>query len=137
MINFTVYGKPIGKQRPRFGRGRAYTPKETVAYEKQISEACLKAMKEGDHLCYNPDESLKVTARFYYPIPASWTKHKTEMAAAGIIAPNTKPDIDNCFKCILDGCQGIAFDDDKQVTKGEIVKVYSTEPRTEITIERI
>lgn len=33
-IEFTVFGEPQGKARPRFTRmGRAYTPKKTADYE--------------------------------------------------------------------------------------------------------
>ena len=39
-VSFTVYGKPIGKQRPKFARKygsvMTYTPKETVNYENLV-----------------------------------------------------------------------------------------------------
>ena len=40
-IEFVVYGKPQGKQRPRFSRrsNSVYTPKNTQAYERQIAKA--------------------------------------------------------------------------------------------------
>ncbi|MEA5004707.1 MAG: RusA family crossover junction endodeoxyribonuclease [Christensenella sp.] len=44
-IEFWVEGDPKGKERPRANRfGRPYTPKNTLAYEKKIREACEKAM---------------------------------------------------------------------------------------------
>ena len=139
MIKFTVYGKPIGKQRPRFDRrgGHMYTPKETVMYEKAIEEACLLAMKNGDLLSFNPDEALAVRVDAYYPIPQSWSKRKKEQAVIGLLAPVSKPDIDNVLKSILDGAQGIAFYDDKQIVEAGIKKYYSNEPRVEVTITTI
>lgn len=139
MIKFTVYGKPIGKQRPRFDRrgGHMYTPKETVIYEKKVEEACLKAMKEGDLLAFAPDEPIFVEMIAYYPIPTSKSNKWQLRAIMGKEYPIVKPDLDNVMKIILDGCQGIAFHDDKQVVDSHPKKAYSNEPRVEVTITTI
>lgn len=36
----------------------------------------------------------------------------------------TKPDIDNIIKAVLDGLNGVAFKDDKQVTSIKATKFY-------------
>ena len=62
-MKFTVYGKPQGKARPRFTkRGGAYTPKNTVDYEKQISQAYVSA--GGTLISDTAPIQIKITA--YY-----------------------------------------------------------------------
>ena len=44
MIEFVIPGEPRGKGRPRFSKsGHAYTPSETVAYEKLVRACWYKA----------------------------------------------------------------------------------------------
>ncbi|MDY7939017.1 RusA family crossover junction endodeoxyribonuclease, partial [Clostridioides difficile] len=37
-VNFTIYGEPVGKERPRFNLAtkRTYTPNKTKSYEELI-----------------------------------------------------------------------------------------------------
>ena len=46
-IAFTVPGKPVGKQRPRFSRRgtavRTYTPRQTAEYERLVKESYIAA----------------------------------------------------------------------------------------------
>ena len=58
-----------------------------------------------------------------FPIPKSWPRAKKAEAAAGKLAPG-KPDIDNILKVVLDGLNGIAYEDDKQVTIVQCKKSY-------------
>jgi crossover junction endodeoxyribonuclease RusA len=46
-------------------------------------------------------------------------------------------DADNLGKACLDGLNGIAYDDDCQVTMLKILKVKSTQPRTTVIIQEI
>lgn len=53
----------------------------------------------------------------------------------GQLFPCKKPDIDNIIKIILDGLNGVMFDDDKQVVNVSATKVYTEqEPKVEIQI---
>lgn len=61
-----------------------------------------------------------------FQIPKSWTRVKKADAAAGKLAPG-KPDIDNILKVVLDGLNGIAYEDDKQVVLVQCRKTYSTD----------
>ena len=56
---------------------------------------------------------------------------------AGLEKPTKKPDIDNIGKVVMDALNKIAFDDDSQVIKLLVEKVYGEEPRVEITIGEI
>ena len=46
-ITFTVPGKPVGKQRPRFSRQgtavRTYTPRQTAEYERLVRVSYIAA----------------------------------------------------------------------------------------------
>ena len=50
-IKFTIPGPPKGKQRPRIcklnGRSIAYTPKQTIEYEKLIRTRCVAALAKS------------------------------------------------------------------------------------------
>ena len=50
-IKFTVPGPPKGKQRPRIcrvnGRSVAYTPKQTIEYEKLVRARCVTNYKKS------------------------------------------------------------------------------------------
>lgn len=101
MTVFTIYGKPQGKARPRFSNGHAYTPKQTTDYEKQIKNAFRAA---GGQMIES--EGVIIEIDVYYKKTAA-DKKKT--------SPTKKPDIDNICKIVLDGLNGVAYPDDKQV----------------------
>ena len=123
----TIPGKPVGKARPRF-RGAGfkvitYTPPATKKYEKEVA----RIYKQSAGVLYtNIPLRVRILAKF--PIPESWSKKNKEKALKVEIKPNKKPDLDNIAKIILDGLNGVAYTDDKQVTSLEIEKVYSDTP---------
>ena len=51
-------------------------------------------------------------------------KKKQAAVYAGEIKPTVKPDIDNIVKIVLDGLNGVAFTDDKQVIEIQAQKCY-------------
>lgn len=128
MYSFFVDGKPQGKARPRFSRGRAYTPKTTADYEKHIAE------------CYNGDkfsDALFVDIKAYFGVPKSYTKKQIKAIENGGY-PLKKPDADNICKVVLDALNGVAYEDDKQVVDCRIVKQYSfVKEGLEITIGEV
>lgn len=130
-MNLTIYGKPQPKERPRVYKGHGITPTRTRNYEAKIAaewRAKYPKPLEGD---------VRVWITFYMPTPISWSKTKKERAERGIIRPSVRPDIDNLVKIILDGLNGVAFMDDKQVVELTTAKYYSAEPRTAILVEEI
>lgn len=130
---FTVPGKPMAKQRPRFNRktGRAYTPTDTANYENLIRLAFRE--KYPEHVPTAEAVTLSVCA--VYPIPQSWTKRKQIQAANGEIHPG-KPDIDNILKIVQDSLNNVAWNDDAQVFKiRDTEKRYGTRPGLTVLIE--
>ena len=124
MVYFFVPGKVQGKARPRFSHrsGTVYTPGKTKSYERQIAEA----YEAQSGPCF--EGAVTVIIEAVFSIPKSWTRAKKAEAAAGKLAPG-KPDIDNILKVVLDGLNGIAYEDDKQVVMTQCKKVYADTTR--------
>lgn len=131
-LRFSVLGQPVGKARPRFSRTRVYTPAKTVRYEEQISEAAKVAMYGLPPVA--TDVAFDVEIEAYYAVPASWSKKRRISALQGVDRPMTKPDLDNLAKSVLDGMNGIVFEDDKQVVGLTVTKHYSDTPRIEVVV---
>jgi len=110
------------------GRARAYTPKKSADYEKQIAAACnVEAPLEGP---------LSMVIKIYLPIPASWSKKKQQQARDREIFPTSRPDIDNYAKAVLDALNGIAYEDDSQVIDLIVEKRYARdEPGVLVVLE--
>lgn len=129
----TVLGEPIAKGRPRFAKGRTYTPKRTVDAENVIR---LTAIAQGFEKLNGP---LRMTVTFEMRIPKSWPAQSRKEALEGFIRPTKTPDIDNLFKLVADALQGdnMVYQDDNQIVEIMAVKRYSAEPKTIILIEGI
>lgn len=113
-----IPGKPKGKQRPRVVRGHAFTPQETKDYEQMIA-MLWKCERYGIS-----DKPIEIDITAFYLVPKSWSKKKQEAVRSGDIKPTVKPDIDNIVKIVLDGLNGVAFTDDKQVIEIQAQKCY-------------
>lgn len=114
-----VEGKIKGKDRPRFFKGHAYTPKATKDYEKKVKDEYIK---HGGKLLETP---VKVNIIAWHKIPKGTTKKELIEIRQGLKLPTKKPDADNIAKIILDALNGIAFNDDTQVVKLTIVKKFT------------
>ena len=113
-----IPGKPKGKQRPRVVRGHAFTPQQTKDYELMIANL-YKAM-HGKMI----DGYVRVEIYPLYLVPKKCTKKKREQIERKEILPAVKPDIDNIIKIVLDGLNGVAYKDDKQVIEVKARKAY-------------
>ena len=135
-VEFSVPGKPFAKQRPRVvtrgGFARAYTPKQTVDYENLVKKSYSQTV---GNLELNGPISAKIEGVF--PIPKSISKKDEEMMLKGDILHTKKPDCDNIAKSVLDALNGIAYNDDSQVCKLSINKVYGEIPKTNVILEEI
>ena len=131
MIEFTVPGIPVPKGRPRFGKGRTYTPADTVAAERTVAIYARRA-------CRKPlTGPLRLGVVFYVPIPKDSTKARFAARLSGSERPITKPDLDNYLKLVLDACNRIVYADDNQVVEIVATKWYSDKPNTLVTVEPI
>ena len=134
LVEFTIDAEPVAKGRPRFsGRGgfvRTYTPKATTDWEQLVRQAAVKAMGSSEPLA----GAVRLSIRFWLPIPASWSKKRTEAAKQGKEHHVKKPDVDNFAKAVMDACNGVLYLDDSQVVDLHTSKNYSDWARVEITM---
>lgn len=121
-IEFIIPGEAVGKARPRVCGGHAYTPEKTKMYEARVGwEYVRAAKKRGATGSLRPPLAVFIYA--YHEPPKSWPKKRQSDARgkpwAGL------PDADNICKAILDGLQGVAYDNDSAVTDVTVVKRYT------------
>lgn len=119
-MKFIVYGKPTGKARPRFAKGRAYTPKPTAEYESAVRQAYILSGGTNHH---SSPININITAYF--------RKAKTNTMSF----PMLKPDSDNIAKIICDGLNGVAYNDDKQIISLKIEKAWADDGIEMVEIE--
>ena len=130
---FTIEGEPRGKQRPRYtvrgGYAHEYTPAETVEYQRKVKAAFYAA---GGYKLYGP---VKVEVWAFCKIP----KSKSAKAAESMTGKpaEKKPDADNVLKIVLDGLNGEAYDDDKQVTEAIVHKCYWPDGRVVVDVQGV
>lgn len=132
-IIIDVPGVPVGKGRARTATRRKkgggtyiahVTPQKTVNYESLVALAAQQAMAGRAPLAgaVEVEISIRITP------PGSWSVKKTQQAIDGIIRPITTPDVDNVIKALFDGCNGIAWNDDRQVTDiARLTKRYAVQ----------
>lgn len=120
MLWFTVSPIPI-KRRVRFTQhGKAYTDEKT-----RDDLARVRDSYKGEF--FASDEPLALIIDVYKPIPKSKPKHAREPFTV-------KPDVDNIAKAVLDGLNGKAFDDDRQVV---LMTIYKHDRTHDILSEQI
>lgn len=135
IFNLTINRIPVAKGRPRFsnwgGYTHTYTPTKTLNEEKIIKEEL-----KGEWTFEPIDSPIRVFIEFYMPIPTSYSKKKVnEIMVDGKCVHYKKPDLDNLAKLVLDSMNGLVFRDDALICELNLVKRYSTLPRTVITVD--
>jgi len=121
MPEIEVMSPPVPKARPRFGRGRVFTPRGTELAEHRIRQVWIEAG-------YGPQPGalyVEVLARMARPL-----KHFGRRGALLPSAPRwpaVKPDVDNLGKTVMDALKGAAFADDGQIVRLYLAKVYVRE----------
>jgi len=137
MVNFTVYGPPQGKARPRFRKignfVQTYTPAKTKSYEDEIKMFAKAAMGATEPL----ETPVEVFLYIRNSVPASYSKKRTEACLSGQEKPINKTDIDNIAKAFLDGMNGIVYKDDRQVVELHAKKTYAEIAAVEVLIKEI
>ena len=130
-IYFTVPGPPVGKARPKVVRAKngmsmTYTPDKTVAYEELVRLRFQESLEVRPFIPLQGALRIKIFAG--YPIPKSTSKKHRAAMLAGTELPTKKPDWDNIGKIICDALNGVAYEDDKQVTESQMRKRYIDGP---------
>ena len=127
MIKFFIPGDPVGKERPRAtsasGCVRMYTPPKTAAYEEQV-KLCARAAMAGKAPLAG---AVSIRLNIGLKVPKSVSKRLQMSMLSSGTHPCKKPDIDNVIKAVCDACNGITYEDDKQIVAVEAVKSYMEE----------
>lgn len=126
--DFEVISAPVAKARPRFGKGRVFTPRATEKHEWEIRQAFLATFPA--HVPLEGPVSLK--AKAFIAMPKSIPKKRRETAL-----PVVRPDAANLLKCLEDALNGVAWKNDAQLTDIWIAKRYVNNgdvPRWEVSI---
>lgn len=126
----------VPKGRPRFGKGRTFTPKKTAKAEKAIRDAYRGAcIRKYGHVVTAPERAkVMVAATFSTPAPKArprWVpKVLWELGAVPFV---TTPDTDNLLKLVCDGLNpyrgadgetvNVAWHDDSQVVETHAYKL--------------
>ena len=131
-VRFCIDGEPKGKGRPRFSKGRVYTPEKTASYESLVA-LNYRNIAKG----YKFTSPVKVIISVFHKPPQRASKKKTNDMLCSRIRPTKRPDLDNIVKIILDGLNKVAWDDDTQVVELVVSKYYGVEPFVGVCIEEI
>jgi Holliday junction resolvase RusA-like endonuclease len=135
-IMFTIYGEPVPKGRPRFStRGKfpvAYTPEKTKNYESDVGIMAKAAIGASKPL----EGALEAFIYVTFPVPASYSKKRTETCLSGQEKHTKKPDLDNVVKAVLDGMSDIVFLSDSQITSIYATKVYGEVAKVEVMVRQ-
>ena len=134
IIQFTVPGDPVGKGRGRVAgsgtRRWIVTPARTQLYEESVAEFAREAMGDRPPLT----APCHAAIRIYLATPKGWTIERLCMSQ---LEPwhDVAGDLDNFVKSILDGMNGIVFDDDRRVSQLYACKTWDANPRVDVEIE--
>ena len=112
IYELVIPGPIMSKQRPRMNTrsGKAYTPTKTKNEEYLTKQMFVMRYPNFD------------------PIQGK---------VAGIIAPTKKPDWDNIGKLISDALNQLAYFDDAQIVRVNIIKKYARVSETIVKIEEL
>lgn len=133
-IKFHVPGPVVGKQRARLttinGSPRMHSTKKTIAYEGSIAFYAEQTMN-GRALIDSP---CQCNILIGVQVPQSFSKKRREMALQGLIAPTSKPDLDNVVKSAMDGMNGIVWTDDSRCVTLIAKKRFREAPGLWVTV---
>ncbi|EGQ3411892.1 RusA family crossover junction endodeoxyribonuclease, partial [Staphylococcus pseudintermedius] len=105
---------------------QTYMPTHYTKHKKFIADQMPDLKSEKD---------IKLTAEFYFPPLKSWSKKK--LTAMLTRYKNTKPDLDNLLKTVLDAGNGKLWNDDNQIVEIRTFKKWSETARTVLIIEEL
>lgn len=137
-LEFAIPGEPQGKGRPRFSkRGgfvQTYTPTKTKSYEELVKSEYIR---QCGNIMADSNDCIHMEITACFGVPKSTSKVNRLRMLMNLIHPLKKPDIDNIIKVIADALNGIAYKDDKQITRIFAEKIYSDTSCVKVKITSI
>jgi len=120
----------------RLSRGGIhYVPAEQRNAAALLKLAAGQAMRDAGAAVL--DEPLSLTLLAEFPVPASWSKKRRNLAILGQIRPAGRPDIDNLYKLAADAMSGVVYRDDALIVECWLRKVYGVQPKLVCTVAPI
>lgn len=117
-LHFTIDGQPLPKQRARTtlrgNKSVTYTPRKTADYENKVGQLALVAMHQSGLDCWQKGIPLSVSIVAY--------------RTGGILA-----DADNIMKAIVDGMEGVVFENDAYILDKHI-RVYRNQKQAKAVV---
>lgn len=137
-INYTVVGIPKPQARPKVFHRTLKSGKPFVSTYSPKSDwfhlVYTESLKIKNSLKNRLVGALELNLTFCMPIPKSISKKKREQLHYVI----KKPDVDNLAKAVMDAINQVGiWEDDSQVSRLVVGKIYSDEPRCIISIREI
>lgn len=127
MILITMHTIPVAQKQTRICHGHFYDPSKK---EKEALQWQLKA--------YAPTNPLRgpveVFYSFYMPIPKGTSSMKKRQMIMGMLHHIKKPDVDNLAYILTNSLKGIIIEDDSQIVKIHMEKLYAEEPKIVIKV---
>lgn len=135
-IEFSIPGKPFGKQRPKAARRggfiQIYTPKETRDYEDHARKIYIETI--GDIKLTGP---IEAEIHGVFPVPKGTSKKEQRKMLRGEINHTKKPDCDNMGKTVFDALNSVAYDDDSAICRAYIDKRYGETPKVDVRLKEL
>lgn len=133
-LTFVIDFAPQPKQRTSNtisrGRVRRFTPNETRVFEAKVAQIAWLAMREQS-IAKCEGKPVNMMLHFYFGLPKSLSK---KAASARLGTHHTiKPDLTNLAKSIEDGCNGVVYTDDCQISSVSMMKTWGVLPRVDVT----
>ena len=133
-ILFTLTGTPVGKERPKVGRGRAYTPRKTKVFEQSVAWTAKQALLSAG-ISAPISEPVRVYLVVSFTPPAKVRKTQAEQLSKLGYVPCRTPDCDNLAKSVLDAMNDVVYCDDRQVYELSVLKRYSDCEKIDVLVE--
>lgn len=112
----SIPAEPVAQGRPRLssrgGFARAYDPPKSRSWKAFVADYAERAMKQAG-LETPMDGPLIVKVRFAFPLPKSQHRKKIKPATWHM----KRPDLDNLYKGLIDGMEGIVYHRDSEIVK--------------------
>jgi len=124
-MKIEIPGQPFSQKRHRTNGHRRYDPSAT---DKKTIRKQLLPIKPPKPL----EGEIGLIIEAHFQTPKSWSEKK-QKEFEGLYRPKS-PDVDNIFKIYSDAMNGYIFEDDRQIIHGVVVKYYSMNPKTVITV---
>lgn len=131
---YLVEGECVPKARPSFNR---YGGTYGKAFERQKAYEQFVALRLKEQGAKPSKKALLVKVDVYKGFLKSWTKKQQQEAKQGKLRPVKRPDIDNYVKSVLDGANGILWEDDSQIVSLLASKHYAETPQVTIGVQEL